>query len=90
VPEVLTSPTPEDAALAASAKAVLAAIDQEWQRLNASKPPRDDAPAMARRAQHRDALQKWGDGPRAFLEQARQRATPANKQESRVRVVRRE
>ncbi|MFY9344937.1 MAG: hypothetical protein WAT39_20760, partial [Planctomycetota bacterium] len=59
----------------------------EWRRLNASKPPLGDSAAMARRQQRRDELQRWGEGPRAFLEGVRQRAATRAKSVSRVRLV---
>jgi hypothetical protein len=83
---------PEDEALAATARTVLGAIEAEWQRLNAVKPPLGDAAAMARRQQRRDELQRWSEGPRAYLEVARQRAAAAAKGAfaSQVRLVRSE
>jgi hypothetical protein len=89
-PVVPPAPAPEDEAMAATARAVLATIDAEWKRLNASKPPLDDAAAMARRQQRRDELHRWGEGPRAFLEGARQQAVTTKQSESRVRIVRSE
>mgnify|MGYP002378029015 CR=1 FL=1 len=83
------APTKADAeaeVMAARAREVLAVIDAEWQRLNASKPPLDDPVAMAQRQKWRDELDRWGQAPRAFLEQVRQRATTTYP--SRVRVVR--
>ncbi len=82
--------TAEDLALAATARAVLAAIEAEWKLLNQSKPPLGDAEAMARRQRHREELEKWGREPRAFLERMRQQSGSARQYESRVRVVRNE
>jgi hypothetical protein len=76
----------EAEAIAVRAREVLAVIDAAWQQLNASKPPLDDPAAMAQRQRWREELERWGQAPRAFLDQARQRATTTFT--SRVRLVR--
>ncbi|MEZ6036451.1 MAG: VCBS repeat-containing protein [Planctomycetota bacterium] len=80
----------EDAQRLRAADAVLAAIESEIARLNRTPPPRDDAVAMQRRAERRQELLRWAEGPRQLREQLVRAASPrqANRNHSgAVRVL---
>jgi hypothetical protein len=80
--ETLPQPAPAvEPAGAAEAKArrlaaqrVLDVVAEEIGRLNAVRPPTDDAAAMAARNAWREELGRWAAGPRALLDAPRQKA----------------